>query len=139
MKERHYPAAPRDVYLFATCLVDLFVPEAGLDAEDGRETSANFAPSALPRREVTAAPPRVLGQRQQRDGSRRQCQRRPWIPKLDTRIFDDLVDRLGNATQMARVYLTVCELDVGDTQPRQHATKLPGDACHFRNHRAAPA
>lgn len=32
MEERHYPAAPRDVYLFATCLVDLFVPEAGLDA-----------------------------------------------------------------------------------------------------------
>ena len=32
MKERQYPAAPRDVYLFATCLVDLFVPEAGLDA-----------------------------------------------------------------------------------------------------------
>ncbi|CAD6526357.1 (Fe-S)-binding protein [Paraburkholderia sabiae] len=32
MKERQYPSAPRDVYLFATCLVDLFVPEAGLDA-----------------------------------------------------------------------------------------------------------
>ena len=32
MKERQYPAAPRDVYLFATCLVDLFVPQAGLDA-----------------------------------------------------------------------------------------------------------
>ncbi|CAN0623476.1 Lactate utilization protein A [Burkholderia multivorans] len=33
MKERQYPAeAPAQVYLFATCLVDLFVPEAGLDA-----------------------------------------------------------------------------------------------------------
>ncbi|HTH62112.1 MAG TPA: (Fe-S)-binding protein [Paraburkholderia sp.] len=33
MKERLYPAhAPTDVYLFATCLVDLFVPEAGVDA-----------------------------------------------------------------------------------------------------------
>ncbi|MDF6720299.1 (Fe-S)-binding protein, partial [Escherichia coli] len=32
MTDRHYPAAPAHVYLFATCLVDLFVPEAGLDA-----------------------------------------------------------------------------------------------------------
>ncbi|MCA3824093.1 MAG: (Fe-S)-binding protein, partial [Burkholderia sp.] len=33
MNERQYPAAvPAHVYLFATCLVDLFVPEAGLDA-----------------------------------------------------------------------------------------------------------
>lgn len=33
MNERQYPAAvPANVYLFATCLVDLFVPEAGLDA-----------------------------------------------------------------------------------------------------------
>lgn len=33
MKERLYPATPpADVYLFATCLVDLFVPEAGVDA-----------------------------------------------------------------------------------------------------------
>ncbi|MGS0893515.1 (Fe-S)-binding protein [Burkholderia stagnalis] len=33
MNERPYPAAaPAHVYLFATCLVDLFVPEAGLDA-----------------------------------------------------------------------------------------------------------
>ncbi|WP_175675031.1 (Fe-S)-binding protein [Burkholderia ambifaria] len=32
MNERQYPtAAPAHVYLFATCLVDLFVPEAGLD------------------------------------------------------------------------------------------------------------
>ncbi|GAB4213348.1 MAG: (Fe-S)-binding protein [Rhodoferax sp.] len=29
---RVYPAKPSDVYLFATCLVDQFVPEAGLDA-----------------------------------------------------------------------------------------------------------
>ncbi|OHV97093.1 oxidoreductase [Janthinobacterium lividum] len=29
---RHYPPAPLQVYLFATCLVDLFVPQAGLDA-----------------------------------------------------------------------------------------------------------
>lgn len=29
---RHYPRKPADVYLFATCLVDQFVPEAGLDA-----------------------------------------------------------------------------------------------------------
>lgn len=28
---RHYPAKPGDVYLFATCLVDQFAPEAGLD------------------------------------------------------------------------------------------------------------
>ena len=28
---RHYPPAPLQVYLFATCLVDLFVPQAGLD------------------------------------------------------------------------------------------------------------
>ncbi|WP_234745424.1 (Fe-S)-binding protein [Burkholderia sp. WTPI3] len=33
MNKRHYPATvPAHVYLFATCLVDLFVPEAGLDA-----------------------------------------------------------------------------------------------------------
>jgi L-lactate dehydrogenase complex protein LldE len=33
MNERLYPATPpADVYLFATCLVDLFVPEAGVDA-----------------------------------------------------------------------------------------------------------
>ncbi|MFT0168256.1 (Fe-S)-binding protein [Paraburkholderia mimosarum] len=34
MKPRQYPSAkrPTDVYLFATCLVDLFVPQAGLDA-----------------------------------------------------------------------------------------------------------
>ncbi|EGC98857.1 hypothetical protein B1M_39503, partial [Burkholderia sp. TJI49] len=33
MIERQYPAAvPAHAYLFATCLVDLFVPEAGLDA-----------------------------------------------------------------------------------------------------------
>jgi len=33
MRERHYPSdRPRHVYLFATCLVDLFVPQAGLDA-----------------------------------------------------------------------------------------------------------
>lgn len=29
---RQYPAAPQHVYLFATCLVDLFVPQAGLDS-----------------------------------------------------------------------------------------------------------
>ena len=28
---RQYPPKPRDVYLFATCLVDQFMPEAGLD------------------------------------------------------------------------------------------------------------
>lgn len=32
MKQRHYPAAGGQVYLFATCLVDMFVPQAGLDA-----------------------------------------------------------------------------------------------------------
>ncbi|AOR68726.1 oxidoreductase [Burkholderia stabilis] len=32
MNERQYPATPAHAYLFATCLVDLFVPEAGLDA-----------------------------------------------------------------------------------------------------------
>ncbi|WP_241301605.1 (Fe-S)-binding protein [Burkholderia stabilis] len=32
MNERQYPAAAAHAYLFATCLVDLFVPEAGLDA-----------------------------------------------------------------------------------------------------------
>lgn len=30
-KDRRYPAKPADVYLFATCLVDQFAPEAGLD------------------------------------------------------------------------------------------------------------
>jgi L-lactate dehydrogenase complex protein LldE len=29
---RQYPARPADVYLYATCLVDQFAPEAGLDA-----------------------------------------------------------------------------------------------------------
>jgi L-lactate dehydrogenase complex protein LldE len=29
---RHYPPKPADVYFFATCLVDQFTPEAGLDA-----------------------------------------------------------------------------------------------------------
>ncbi len=28
---RHYPEKPKDVYLFGTCLVDLFCPEAGMD------------------------------------------------------------------------------------------------------------
>ena len=28
---RQYPSKPTDVYLFATCLVDQFVPQAGLD------------------------------------------------------------------------------------------------------------
>jgi len=32
MEPRRYPQPPQDVYLFGTCLVDLFVPEAGLDA-----------------------------------------------------------------------------------------------------------
>jgi len=34
MKDRQYPTgpAPTQAYLFATCLVDLFVPQAGLDA-----------------------------------------------------------------------------------------------------------
>ena len=32
MIHRQYPAAPAQVYLFATCTVDLFVPQAGLDA-----------------------------------------------------------------------------------------------------------
>ncbi len=30
--ERQYPAAPRQVYLFGTCVIDLLMPEAGLDA-----------------------------------------------------------------------------------------------------------
>ena len=30
--QRQYPAKPSDVYLFATCLVDQFVPQAGLDS-----------------------------------------------------------------------------------------------------------
>ncbi len=29
---RRYPAKPRNVYLFATCLIDQFAPDAGLDA-----------------------------------------------------------------------------------------------------------
>ncbi len=29
---RQYPAKPSDVYLFATCLIDQFAPEAGLDS-----------------------------------------------------------------------------------------------------------
>ena len=32
MQTRIYPGKPAQVYLFGTCLVDLFVPEAGLDA-----------------------------------------------------------------------------------------------------------
>lgn len=32
METRTYPAAPKQVYLFGTCLIDLFVPEAGMDA-----------------------------------------------------------------------------------------------------------
>ena len=31
MQPRIYPPKPRDVYLYATCLVDMFQPEAGLD------------------------------------------------------------------------------------------------------------
>jgi L-lactate dehydrogenase complex protein LldE len=30
--ERSYPTAPSQVYLFGTCVIDLFMPEAGLDA-----------------------------------------------------------------------------------------------------------
>ena len=29
---RHYPAKPAKVYLFGTCLIDMFCPEAGMDA-----------------------------------------------------------------------------------------------------------
>jgi len=32
VEPRRYPPPPQDVYLFGTCLVDLFVPQAGLDA-----------------------------------------------------------------------------------------------------------
>jgi L-lactate dehydrogenase complex protein LldE len=32
MQRRDYPQRPEQVYLFGTCLIDLFVPEAGLDA-----------------------------------------------------------------------------------------------------------
>lgn len=33
MQSRHYPASPpSDVYLFGTCVIDLFMPQAGLDA-----------------------------------------------------------------------------------------------------------
>ncbi|HEY3431190.1 MAG TPA: (Fe-S)-binding protein [Rhodocyclaceae bacterium] len=32
MENRPYPAAPKQVYLFGTCLIDLFVPQAGMDA-----------------------------------------------------------------------------------------------------------
>ena len=33
MQARHYPASPpSDVYLFGTCVIDLFMPQAGLDA-----------------------------------------------------------------------------------------------------------
>ncbi|MGO4578400.1 (Fe-S)-binding protein [Cupriavidus sp. 2TAF22] len=32
MNPRRYPPTPAQAYLFATCLVDLFVPQAGLDA-----------------------------------------------------------------------------------------------------------
>ena len=33
MQPRHYPASPpSDVYLFGTCVIDLFMPQAGLDA-----------------------------------------------------------------------------------------------------------
>lgn len=31
MEQRTYPDKPRDVYLYATCLVDMFHPEAGMD------------------------------------------------------------------------------------------------------------
>jgi L-lactate dehydrogenase complex protein LldE len=32
MQDRHYPIASDQVYLFGTCVIDLFMPEAGLDA-----------------------------------------------------------------------------------------------------------
>ncbi|MBJ7311359.1 (Fe-S)-binding protein [Rugamonas sp. CCM 8940] len=32
MQDRDYPTAPKQVYLFGTCVIDLFMPEAGLDA-----------------------------------------------------------------------------------------------------------
>ncbi|MFA9218191.1 MAG: (Fe-S)-binding protein [Sphingomonadaceae bacterium] len=32
MTPRDYPAPPQQVYLFGTCVIDLFMPEAGLDA-----------------------------------------------------------------------------------------------------------
>jgi L-lactate dehydrogenase complex protein LldE len=32
MQARYPPTVPQQVYLFGTCLVDLFVPQAGLDA-----------------------------------------------------------------------------------------------------------
>ena len=35
--ERNYPAAPSHVYLFGTCVIDMFMPQAGLDAVRARE------------------------------------------------------------------------------------------------------
>lgn len=32
MNSREYPPMPREVYLFGTCVIDLFMPQAGLDA-----------------------------------------------------------------------------------------------------------
>lgn len=32
MQQRQYPPAPSHVYLFGTCLIDMFVPQAGVDA-----------------------------------------------------------------------------------------------------------
>ena len=32
MQDRDYPTAAKQVYLFGTCVIDLFMPEAGLDA-----------------------------------------------------------------------------------------------------------
>lgn len=32
MEQRQYPQPARDVYLFGTCVIDLFMPQAGLDA-----------------------------------------------------------------------------------------------------------
>lgn len=45
---RRYPAKPADIYLFATCLVDQFVPEAGLDTVKllEREGIASHFPEA---------------------------------------------------------------------------------------------
>ena len=40
---RAYPARPAAVYFYATCLVDMFVPEAGMDAITLLEREGFFA------------------------------------------------------------------------------------------------
>ena len=54
---RTYPPRPEAVYFYGTCLVDTFVPEAGLDAMGGWMDQIGVVPSTFTMEMKTASEP----------------------------------------------------------------------------------